>query len=206
MQPTCHRVPGRLLKLVLATALGVAGCLPAQGIAAASTLQEQTATAVATGLHLDPNSDLAPSLQLLRSPSPLPGGAQLRLISVKALFAEGTWLLRLECESRNDCLPFYALLRPTEFDPDVIRRLQLEDGKKRQHSPVEYGSRFPTAPLERAGDQVEVVEELSGMHLRTRGVCLQSGSLGDRIRVRNLSTHRVLTVTVAGRKLVRVEH
>ncbi len=43
------------------------------------------------------------------------------------------------------------------------------------------------------------------MRLQARVVCLESGALGDAIRVRNLATHRVLLATVAGKDEVRVE-
>ena len=43
------------------------------------------------------------------------------------------------------------------------------------------------------------------MRLKVMAVCLQSGGLGDQIRVRNLATQRVLLATVAGKNLVRVE-
>ena len=43
------------------------------------------------------------------------------------------------------------------------------------------------------------------MRLQVTAVCLQSGGLGDQIRVQNLATRRVLVATVAGKNLVRVE-
>ncbi len=43
------------------------------------------------------------------------------------------------------------------------------------------------------------------MRLQAKVVCLQSGALGDAIRVRNLATHRVLLATVTGKAEVRVE-
>ena len=70
--------------------------------------------------------------------------------------------------------------------------------------PREDGRAIPT-PLHHAGDRVEIVEQLSGMNLRTRGVCLQPGAVGDRIRVRTLTTHRVLVATIAAPNLVKVE-
>ena len=54
-------------------------------------------------------------------------------------------------------------------------------------------------PLAHSGDHMLLVEERPGMRLQARVVCLESGALGDAIRVRNLATHRVLLATVAGK-------
>ena len=61
------------------------------------------------------------------------------------------------------------------------------------------------ALLARSGDHVQLVEELAGLRLQVKVVCLQSGALGERIRVQNPATHRVLLATIAGKDLVRVE-
>ena len=146
---------------------------------------------VARALHLGAN-DLDGRLEILRSP--LPAGARVHLVSIQKTAGTRGLLARLACDDSSQCVPFYTLVRGA--NSQFIA----------PSSPVKPGSRLPMAksPL-RAGDRVEILEELSGLRLRTGGVCLQPGSIGDRIRVRTLSTHRVLVATVATPNLVKVE-
>jgi Chaperone for flagella basal body P-ring formation len=168
-------------------------------------VQRQAAAAVVRALHIDSTPEqIEKQLQLLGSPQSLPPGSSLRLVSVRPGFTPGTWLMRLDCSSRHDCLPFHALLRI-----DVGVQLSPSNSgaspalSKAGGSQSNPGS--SVAPLARSGDRVNLVEELAGMRLQVKAVCLQSGALGDRIRVQNLATHRVLLATIAGKNLVRVE-
>ena len=116
----------------------------------------------------------------------------------------GTWLLRLDCSSRRDCLPFHAVLSTaaaglaSQADEWTSAVQALAPGSRRQPGPS-------AVLLAHSGERVSLVEELAGMRLQVKVVCLQSGGLGDRIRVQNPTTHRVLLATVAGKELVRVE-
>jgi len=190
---------------MLPLVIGMAAARPALALPDASAVRRQAAAAVARGLGADVSPEqIEADLRLLGSPS-LPSGSTLHLVSAKAGFAPGSWLLRLDCSSRRDCLPFYAVLGPG--DANVANP---QDGK-RSWAGLRGTLRPPgrpgpqTAPVARSGDRVSLVEELSGMRLQVRAVCLQSGGLGDRIRVQNLATHRVLLATIAGKDLVRVE-
>jgi len=157
----------------------------------ASPVEEQIATVVGRNLGCDP-AGLRDKLHLLASLDALPSGATLRVVSVKREFAPDTWLLRLDCRSPRDCLPFDVMLHASE-----AKGLAWGPGPAAKSS-----SSGPV--LAHSGDRVELVAELAGVRLRVPAVCLQSGGLGDRIRVRNLATHRVLEATVAGPKLLRV--
>ena len=178
-------------------------CCATQPGAPLPTLRQQVLASVASTLHLD-RSDLADNLRVLRQPFLLSDRAHLRVVSIKPA-GESLWFLRLDCDSRHDCLPFYALLRSTGINPPILRRLSTNPDSQMRADVAKRDRQSTPALLEHSGDRVEVIEELSGMQLKTRAVCLQSGSLGDRIRVRTLATHRVLLATVAGDKLVRVE-
>ena len=162
--------------------------LGAQSARAENPASEQ---AVARALNLEASA-VDGRLQILRSP--LPAGARVHLLSVEKAPGSRGLLARMACDDRSQCLPFYALVSGT-----------------RLHSLAPPDSASPAAPIPtvkpplRAGDRVEILEELSGLRLRTAGVCLQPGSVGDRIRVRTLSTHRVLVATVAAPNLVKVE-
>lgn len=191
---------------VVLLAIGIAGPRLGLALSDAMGVQQQAAAAVARGLRIDAEPGrIERNLQLLGSPPSLPSGSTLHLVSARAGFAPGTWLLRLDCSSRRDCLPFHAVLRATDISvhlPQVSKAISpgLTVAPK-PHS--QRGS--PAVPLARSGDRVNLVEELSGMRLKVKAVCLQSGGLGDRIRVQNLATHRVLLATIAGKDLVRVE-
>ena len=147
-----------------------------------------TQQAVAQALHLGGD---AGSLQVLRAP--LPANVRLHVVSVERAPGRTGSLARLACERSSDCLPFYVLVRGVELPP-------RPSAVEHRHASVRS-----LPPLARAGDRVEIVEQLSGLNLHTRGVCLQAGSLGERIRVRTLSNHRVLVATVAAPNLVKVE-
>jgi Chaperone for flagella basal body P-ring formation len=145
---------------------------------------------VARALSLN-ESNLS-SLHILRSP--LPQNTRVHVVSVQHSRGLRASLVRLACDDPGACLPFYAIVQGSE--------LELSP----QHAAVAAVSHEPMAkPPLRAGDHVAIVEELSGMNLRTAGVCLQSGSIGDRIRVRTQTTHRVLSATIAAPGLVKVE-
>lgn len=187
-------------------AIGMATARPGAALSDATSVQRQAAAAVVRGLRIDASPErIERNLELLGSPPSLPSGSALHLVSAKAGFTSDTWLLRLDCSLRRDCLPFYAVLRTTEIgagNPPGGKSISLGLAVASQpHS--RPGP--PVAPVARSGDQVSLVEELSGMRLQVKAVCLQSGGLGDRIRVQNLATHRVLLATVAGKNLVRVE-
>jgi len=185
-----------ILAFLSAAAIDFAFALPP-----ASVGQQQVAAVVGRDLKLD-SSVVTGQLRVLAAVTLMPPDAELHVVSVKPGFASGTWLLRLRCNSPRQCLPFDAVLHAPGLSlPGLVptfrplnRETNLTGGRK-ANAPV----------LARSGEQVELVEDLSGMRLRARARCLQAGALGDHIRVLNLSSHRTVTATVAGEKLVRVE-
>ena len=167
---------------------------PEPALAAATMAQRQAEETVARDLKLTFRSD---QLRLLGPSASLPEGAAMRVISARPGFAPGTWLLRLDCEARRDCLPFHAIL---QLPADEDRHLREQGGVV----PVVMKKRPRAQPLARRGDDVVLVEQMSGMRLRMKVVCLESGAVGEQIRVRNRATRRVLLATVAGPGLVQV--
>ncbi len=171
----------------------------------ANAVQQPAAAAVARALRIDATPEqIQRNLQLLGAPPSLPAGASLHLVSVRKGFTAGTWLLRLDCSSRRDCLPFHAVLStPAGGAASQAGEWTSAVQALAPESPRRSG---PSAVLlAHSGERVSLVEELAGMRLQVKVVCLQSGGLGDRIRVQNPATHRVLLATVAGKDLVRVE-
>lgn len=60
------------------------------------------------------------------------------------------------------------------------------------------------AKLVKRGSQVEIVAITGGLQVRMRGKALADGGHGDRIRVKNLNSGRVVTGTVAGSGVIEV--
>jgi len=195
---------GLLMTLVV---LGMVTVCVAAGPLAAPAGRSELRDKVAAAVARDLSSSLAAvpdagNLQVLDPLLSLPSDSQLHVTSVRAGYFPGSWLLRLDCASRRDCLPFHVVLRApgadvrdsigTGFDAKALGKGQLSQPRAK-------------SPVARSGDRVLLVEERSGMRLKVTAVCLQSGGLGDQIRVRNLATQRVLVATVAGKNLVRVE-
>ena len=54
------------------------------------------------------------------------------------------------------------------------------------------------------GNQVEIIAISQGLQVRMMGKALADGGLGDRIKVKNLNSGRVITGTVAGTGLIHV--
>jgi hypothetical protein len=167
-----------------------------------SPIQQQAAEAVVRDLKLEAASEIVErNLEVMAPFTALAPGATIHVISARAGFA-GTWLLRLDCAARRDCLPFYATLQlPEEQRPQLAG---TAIGAKLLRKPPPAGRR-PEAALVHRGQAVTLLEELSGLRLRTKAVCLEPGGLGDEVRVQNRSTHRVLTASVAGENLVKVQ-
>ena len=59
--------------------------------------------------------------------------------------------------------------------------------------------------LVKRGAQVQIVADTGGLYVTMRGKALADGGLGDRIRVKNLNSGRVVSGTVRGRGVIEVQ-
>ncbi|MGB5468246.1 MAG: flagellar basal body P-ring formation chaperone FlgA [Sedimenticolaceae bacterium] len=106
-----------------------------------------------------------------------------------------------------------ADLTLSEADTSELRKAyfsRIEDvvGLRAKRS-VASGTTLHAGLLQRAqlikrGGQVEIVAISGGLQVRMRGKALADGSLGDRIRVENLSSGRVVSGTVVSSGVVHV--
>lgn len=179
---------------------------PAWAQSPISSLQREVAAALARELRANVDEG-ASELRILAPPGmSLPAHAKLHVISVHPGFSPGSWLVRMDCSARIDCLPFHVVLHSAALDASELAdagRMRASAGRPVPGSTDSW--RQVSSPLARSGDHMLLVEERPGMRLQAKVVCLQSGALGDAIRVRNLATHRVLLATVTGKAEVRVE-
>ncbi len=206
------RRAGVVASLVMLAGLGqITKCSAAEkpvlALASASALQRKVAAAIARDLQSDTaDGTTGSNLQVLAPSLSVRPGSELHVVAVRAGYSPGIWLLRMECAPRRDCLPFHVVLH----SPATSVR-NPRDGNLVKASPqandhtFAIRPRLSRPPLTRSGDRVLLVEERPGMRLQVAAVCLESGTLGDEIRVRNLATHRVLMATIASKDQVRVE-
>jgi len=173
-----------------------------------SVLRQKIAAAVARDLQPGRVGESPEdNFQVLAPTLAIPSGSELHVTSVRPGYSPGSWLLRMDCSSRRDCLPFHVVLRSPGanlLEGSVAGPTGSALGQNQPNWPKAKPKQL-RSPVARSGDHVLLVEERSGMRLKVTAVCLESGGLGDEIRVQNLATRRVLLATVAGKNLVRVE-
>lgn len=141
-------------------------------------------------------SFLAPWLRV-----PAQSSVHLRRVG---LAGQDAVFLRFECGSRQECLPFQALLQGAGVEASFSNALVGQSGRHGHvvNSPA-MGNRG-TQPAVRAGQHLRMTEELSGMRLSVPVISLQTGSVGQKIRVRNAATHKVVVARVLEEGHVRV--
>ena len=119
---------GRAEKIVTwlaMAALCFAADQAALGQSTAASLPWKVAAAVARDLQFD-GDDQAGQIQILAPASmSLPAHAELHVVSLRAGFSPETWLLRMDCADRRDCLPFHVVLR----SPSSAVRNRGSDGR-----------------------------------------------------------------------------
>ncbi len=188
---------------LLAVGLGgyrPAFCATSHSIAGVA-LQQEIRDALVRDLRLDPLQPAASHLQILRPASAFQAGTRLRVVAITKAQAQPGWMVRMDCERRQDCLPFYVLLAADAIalegkSPPAVRKTLAITASQAAGA---------EAPLKKMGDRVRLIEEISGLHLQTVAVCLQPGRPGETIRVRNLSTKRVIMAKLLKGDVARVE-
>jgi len=159
---------------------------------APAPLRSRVAQVVARDLGVEAEQARGLDVQLLAPGLELSDDVGLRVADVRSGGKPNVWLLRLECDSRTRCLPFEVAMRASAFTAAKKLTTAQQPG---QHA----------EPVVRPGQKVTLTEELSGLHLTTSGISLQTGSVGQRIRVRNAASGRVVVARVSDRTNVVVE-
>ena len=164
--------------------------------------RQQIVLAVARDLNLDPGR-VEKQLQLLAPPHELP--SEIRVVSAKRELFRSGWLIRLGCRPSQNMLPFDVVLNVPELDltASVRSSVGVSAGTLEKAAAPARSGRQDAAVVHR-GENVEMVEEFGQVKLVAKAVCLDAGAVGDRVRVRNASSHRVVIATVAGPKTVGI--
>ena len=101
----------------------------------------------------------------------------------------------------------------SEMDTSKLRKAyftQIEDavGLRSKRSiasgSVVHAGLLKRVNLVKRGSRVEIIANFDGLDVRMRGEALTDGGRGDRIRVKNLSSGRVVTGTVTGSGVIQV--
>jgi Chaperone for flagella basal body P-ring formation len=152
-------------------------------------LQSRLAQVVARDLGWELQESATPlRVKVLAPGLRLPDEVRLHVAAVHASGVADSWLLRMECSTRVECLPFEVVLQSSGHQNPSVEAASV-------HSAA--GAEGPLPPqVVRAGQRVRLAEEISGMRLSALAICLQPGGVGQRIRVRNLSSGRVVPARV----------
>ena len=161
------------------------------------TSRTQVVLSVARDLHL-PVEFVAERLQLLgRLPEP---GLEIRVISARQEPFGGEWVLRLACEPSCHSLPFDVLLNAPKLNlaHSAGGGVAVVGMSAKTPASLSAGQHGPR--LVHKGEKVQLVGQFGDVKLVFHAVCLEGGTLGDRVRVRNASGRRVLVATVVAPK------
>lgn len=145
--------------------------------------QEQIAAVLASGgMGVAPNqvSPLAKVVARVADPA-------LKVISIQKA-GDRRMIARLECAHAAECLPFLVAVR-------------VEDGASAPVPPS--GLSQPQSLLVRAGSSATLLLDGTHVHISIPVICLENGSMGQRIRVANPDRSKFYTVQVAGDRLLR---
>jgi hypothetical protein len=99
---------------------------------------------------------------------------RLRVNSVEP-WNDGSLRARLECESPEQCLPFFVGLR--------VNGGQSQAGAQPDASAIVSSSRLPKAIAIRNGDEAILRLDSERVHIRLSVICLENGAQGQTIRV-----------------------
>src|SRR5579884_833154 len=147
-------------------------------------------------------------------PPRVASGASFSVVAEEWDARAHTLQLRLACEPRRDCMPFFVTARFHGSDRD-LRQLGTRFIRERRAPPAQallaetrevapVRPRKKAAPvLTSAGSQASMTVEAPGLHIFTQVICLERGVAGQIIRVRNVESKRVLRAQVVGAGQVR---
>ncbi len=106
----------------------------------------------------------------------------------------------LHCEEKDACLPFYVLVRGSE--PGSHPEATLPPSPARESSVVRTGGGLPARAV-RPGQRASLLIDSGRLHLRIPVTCLESGEVGNTIRVSGSARGIVYQAAVVDGSTVR---
>lgn len=99
--------------------------------------------------------------------------------------------VRMECSSRDECLPFYVSIRMNQKNGTMAAaNLPI------QQSANPRMSRDPNSFVVRAGSRATLLLDGGHVHIRLSVVCLENGNTGQKIRVETKEPHQTYVAEV----------
>jgi hypothetical protein len=178
----------RGLAVRMAATLAVVLCTVAAGSAAPATITKQQVIAAlnAHGFSISPEQ-----VNFLADPLATRPDAVLEMLSIEH-WGAGRLSVRMGCRQREECVPFYVAVDPT--NPDLQSPAQ-------SLPVVRQTSRTP--PVVRAGERAMLQIDRDKLHITMPVICLESGAVGGRIRVATSDHKQVYRAEVVGPKLLK---
>lgn len=158
------------------------------GAAAPSNLAQRVVDALAlTGIVVGPQQ-----IELLSGTHNARESERVRVVSVTDSTA-GTAKVKLRCPDNHDCLPFYVLVHS-------LARTGV--GSARMAAPPVVGAGSAQNVI-RGGDRATLVLESPDSRMSFPVICLQSGALGQTIRVASPNRRQVFDAEVIASGLLK---
>ena len=104
-------------------------------------------------------------------------------------------VVRMECASQEQCLPFFVSVRMSNTAADQIGMVNAAISSQRPTSPP------PMAVL--SGSPATLYVEGDHIHIRVNVICLQSGSIGQTIHAQSPDRQKTYVAEVAGKGVLK---
>ncbi len=95
-----------------------------------------------------------------------------------------------------------GMMKPCAWDPSQLSQATL-DGPVRAGKAISFGD-VEQLQLVKSGSLVSLVANVNGLTVSVQGIALERGAIGDTIRVRNLSSKKMMTGKVIDVGLVEI--
>ncbi len=166
--------------------------IAAPGRAAITT--EQVAAAISSaGMNVSPDQ-----VTLLSEIVATSGSPTLRVQSIVP-WGERRMRVRLDCITREECLPFYVSVR-SKAESGAMTVIASSD---QQSSIIARTSDKPSVSSIRAGSRATLLLDRGHVHIRLSVICLESGSAGQKIRVESKDPRQTFVADVVDGRTLR---
>lgn len=152
---------------------------------------EQVVVAVRkTGMDVSPRQITMLTAAVATTPAPA-----LTVRSVER-WSEQRMLVRMECEVRQECLPFFVALgkSPEMFSEAAVPPVPISRAA---------GDAGHRSPVVQSGSPATLLLEDDRVHIRIPVICLESGAAGQTIRVRGKENRLIYSAQVLAGTLLK---